>query len=213
MNKFHRHLNIPNLIPNVDFSQWDTNDCKWHEFHKNLTFLELNNPNIEPWLNSMGMTSDWIEVFYTPPNSSGVIHSDNGLGDDWTKIIYQFGAVGSTMRWWSSTKTFNLVPGVEDYIRDNMEDFKGIPGEEVPGDSVECHYNGEVLISWEKDATMIYESEIGQASLANTGPLHSSYNPTNEKRFVVTIGLFDMNTYERLLWHDVLSKMEVKKND
>jgi hypothetical protein len=213
MNKFHRHLNIPNLIPNVDFSQWDTNDCKWHEFHKNLTFLELNNPNIEPWLNSMGMTSDWIEVFYTPPNSSGVIHSDNGLGDDWTKIIYQFGAVGSTMRWWSSTKTFNLVPGVEDYIRDNMEDFKGIPGQEVPGDSVECHYNGEVLISWEKDATMIYEAEIGQASLANTGPLHSSHNPTNEKRFVVTIGLFDMNTYERLLWHDVLSKMEVKKND
>jgi hypothetical protein len=209
MNKFHRHLNIPNLIPNVNFSQWDTTGCKWHEFHKNLTFSELNNPNIEPWLNSMGMTSDWIEVFYTPPNSSGVIHSDNGQGDDWTKIIYQFGAIGSTMRWWSSTKTFNLVPGIEDYIRDNMEDFKGIPGQDAPGDSVECHYSGEVLISWEKDATIIYEAEIGQASLANTGPLHSSYNPTNEKRFVVTIGLSDINTYQRLLWDDVLSKMGV----
>lgn len=207
MNRFHRHLNIPDLIPKINFSQWETDGYQWHEFHKNLTFSELGNPKIEEWLKSLGITSHWIEVFYTPPNSSGIIHSDNGMGDDWTKIIYQFGAKGSTMRWWNSTNAFQLTPEVEQYIMDNMKNIKGVPGKNSIGDNVDCHYSEKVLMSFEKDATIVYEAEIGQASLANTGPLHSSYNPTNEKRFVVTIGLFDKNR-QRLLWDDVIVKMK-----
>lgn len=207
MTKFHKSLNIPDLIPRIDFSRWKTDGFQWHEFHKNLTFADLGNPKIETWLNYMDITSNWIEVFYTPPNSSGIIHSDNGMGDDWTKIIYQFGAKGSTMRWWKSDNVFQLVPGMEQYIMDNMENIKGVPGKDVLGDSVDCHYSQKVLMSFEKDATIVYEAEIGEASLANTGPLHSSYNPTNEKRFVVTIGLFD-RAGNRLLWDDVLSRME-----
>jgi hypothetical protein len=216
MNKFHRHLNIPDYIPNVNFSQWETEGYSWHQFHKELTFEDLGNPNIEPWLNSLGITSYWMEVFYTPPHSSGIIHSDNGRGDDWPKIIYQFGAKGSTMRWWKSSKAFNLVPEMEQYIKENFDDVKGIPGKDSAGDSVECHYDSEVLMALEKDSTIVYETEIGQASLINTGPLHSSYNPTDEKRFVVTIGLFDKEIKKpinhineiRALWDDVVPKME-----
>lgn len=207
MNRFHRYLNIPDYIPKVDFSQWKTDGFQWHEFHKNLTLDDLGNQKIAGLLNRLRMESHWIEVFYTPPNSSGVIHSDNGRGDDWTKIIYQFGAKGSTMRWWESESTFHLVPGMEQYMMDNMEGFNGVPGKDVLGDNIDCHYSQQVLISLEKDAKLVYEAEIGQASLANTGPLHSSYNPTNEKRFVITIGLFDMNG-NRLLWDDVLTKMD-----
>ena len=207
MNRFHRHLNIPNCIPKVNFSQWETDGFQWHEFHKNLTLDDLGNRKISQLLSDLHMESDWIEVFYTPPNSSGIIHSDNGFGEDWTKIIYQFGAKGSTMRWWNSTNTFQLVPGMEKYIMDNIEGIKGIPGKDVLGDSIDCHYSQKVLMTFEKDAKIVYEAEIGQASLANTGPLHSSYNPTNEKRFVITIGLFDMNG-KRLVWDDVLTRME-----
>jgi hypothetical protein len=207
MNKFHRYLNIPNYIPRIDFSQWKTDGFQWHEFHKNLSLDDLGNLKIARFLDRLGMSSDWIEVFYTPPNSSGIIHSDNGLGDDWAKIIYQFGAKGSTMRWWTSENSFQLVPGMENYIMENMEEVKGVPGKDVLGDDIDCHYSQKVLMSFEKDATMVYEAEIGQASLANTGPLHSSYNPTNEKRFVVTIGLFD-KCGNRLLWDDVLTRMD-----
>lgn len=207
MNRFHKYLNIPNYIPRIDFSQWQTDGFQWHEFHKNLSLDDLGNLKIARFLDRLDMSSDWIEVFYTPPNSSGIIHSDNGLGDDWTKIIYQFGAKGSTMRWWTSENSFQLVPGMENYIMENMEEVKGVPGKDVLGDDIDCHYSQKVLMSFEKDATMVYEAEIGQASLANTGPLHSSYNPTNEKRFVVTIGLFD-KCGNRLLWDDVLTRMD-----
>lgn len=212
MNKFHRHLNIPDdLVPKIDFSQWKTDGYQWHEFHKNLSFSQLGNPKIEKWLKSLGISSYWIEVFYTPPNSSGIIHSDNGMGEDWTKIIYQFGAKGSTMRWWNSSNVFQLSPETEQYIKDNMKNIKGVPGKDAFGDNVDCHYSQKVLMSFEKDATMVYESEIGKASLVNTGPLHSSYNPTNEKRFVVTIGLFNksFDAYsERLLWDNAIIKMK-----
>jgi hypothetical protein len=167
----------------------------------------LGNPKIEEWIYFMGMTSDWIEVFYTPPLSSGVIHTDNGSGDYWTKIIYQFGAKNSTMRWWESTKPFRLVPGVEKYLDENIKDFKNVTEPNSPSDDLECHYSQQVFLSLEKDAKIIHEVEIGEASLVNTGILHSSYNPTTEKRFVVTIGLFDRYG-ERLLWDDVLTKMK-----
>jgi hypothetical protein len=133
------------------------------------------------------------------------------MGEDWTKIIYQFGAKGSTMRWWNSTNIFQLSPETEQYIKDNMKNIKGVPGKDAFGDNVDCHYSQKVLMSLEKDATLVYEAEIGKASLVNTGPLHSSYNPTNEKRFVVTIGLFNksFDAYsERLLWDNAIVKMK-----
>ncbi len=50
-NKYHRGLNIPEYIPNVDFNQWNIDGCTWVDFHKTLKFNQLNNDKIEPWLN------------------------------------------------------------------------------------------------------------------------------------------------------------------
>ena len=77
-------------------------------------------------------------------------------------------------------------------------------------------FDSEVLMALEQDSTIVHEVEIGQASLINTGPLHSSHNPTNESRFVVTIGLFDKLTEtplqyindNRMVWDDVVIRME-----
>jgi hypothetical protein len=52
----------------------------------------------------------------------------------------------------------------------------------------------------------LYEAEIGSASLANVGVLHSSHNPTNEKRFVVTVALFDF-VGNRILWDDAIERL------
>ena len=43
--------------------------------------------------------------------------------------------------------------------------------------------------------------------IVNVGQLHSSHNPTLEKRFVVTLALFHLNGH-RLLWSDALKKFE-----
>jgi hypothetical protein len=53
---------------------------------------------------------------------------------------------------------------------------------------------------------MLYEAEINSASLANVGILHSSHNPTNEKRFVITVALFDF-AGNRILWEDAVQRL------
>lgn len=175
MNRYHRKLDILEYFPDVDFTQWNTDGCEWKDFHKTLKFNQLNNSKIEPWLNSLGLTSKWIEVFYTPPFSKGIIHSDNCLYEEWTKIIFQFGAPHSTMRWWDSDKTNKIITN-----------------------------DDELLIAEENNSILKYEIPITTAGLVNIGPLHSSYNPTSDSRFVITLALFDTN-YKRILWDDAVN--------
>ena len=81
------------------------------------------------------------------------------------------------------------------------------------GDRNDNHYHGRVLMSYENDAKLEYEAEIGTCSLVNVGPLHSSYNPTNERRVVITVALFTPSG-DRILWDDALERLSpyVKEN-
>lgn len=187
INKYHRELSIPEYIPNVDFSQWNTANCKWIDFHKTLQFSQLNNDKIEPWLNSLGLTSRWIEVFYTPPNDKGIIHSDNSTYQDWAKLIFQYSAFGSKMRWWESNKT-KVV---------------GTSTQTVTCDRQGPQYQDDLLVAYDDDCKLVHEVELNTMGLINAGPLHSSYNPTSEQRFVITIALFDINN-QRVLWDDAV---------
>ena len=42
--------------------------------------------------------------------------------------------------------------------------------------------------------------------LVNVGKLHSPHNPTNEKRFVITLAVFDLYG-KRLLWDEAVDKL------
>jgi len=174
MNRYHRFLDIRDYIPNIDTSKYQTEGMRWPEFHKQLQFKDLGNDKILPWLNSLGFTSHWIEFFYTPPHDDGVIHSDNVYYADWAKLIFQFGAKGSTMRWWTSNEIINHDTG-----------------------------QGKILISKPENSTLQYEVEIGTSSLVNVGPLHSSHNDTNQPRFAITLALFHLDK-KRVLWEDAL---------
>jgi hypothetical protein len=203
MNRYHRFLNISNYIPNIDTLNINTENLKWAEFHKSLQFSELNNPKIEPWLNSMGMTSRWIEFFYTPPKDDGIIHSDNVHWSEWAKLIFQYGAEGSTMRWWSSPFVIPISTSIEEI----SEEFVPEVSEYKIGDRNNDHYHGMVNVSKEEFSTIEYEAEVGKCSLVNVGPLHSAHNPTNDRRFSITIALFDLKTGDRILWDDALNKL------
>jgi len=201
-NRYHKFLNLSDCIPNVDFSHLDTDGYRWVEFHKTLKLTELNNPKFLNLLHSLKMTSYWIEVFYTPPKEDGVIHSDNTESKDWAKIVFQYGAKESTMRWWTSDKTFNLSTSLDQISKDEIPEMEKISTKDRTTD----HYHGRILVSYEKDAKLEYEAEIGSASLVNVGPLHSSHNPTDEKRFVITVALFDFDG-NRILWDDALERL------
>jgi hypothetical protein len=202
MNRYHRYLNIDSYRPTIDFSKIETGDKKWVEFHKTLELNELNNPDFVNWLHSLGMTSYWIELFYTPPGEDGCIHSDNIEWKDWAKIVFQYGAIGSTMRWWTSEKTYNISTSLNQVSENQISEVK----EFDIGDRTDDHYHGQVMFSHEKDAILQYEAEINNASLVNVGPLHSSHNPTEDKRFVITVALFDFEG-RRILWDEAVEKL------
>jgi hypothetical protein len=202
MNRYHRYLDLESFRPRVNFSKVQTGDMKWLEFHKTLTLDQLRNPGLVRLLKSLGMTSYWIEVFYTPPGQDGIIHSDNTEWQEWAKIVFQYGAKGSTMRWWTST-----------YVADLSTSIDQIPGEDIPEildyrvmDRTTDHYHGRIMASRVEDATLQYEAEIGSSSLVNVGALHSSHNPTDDKRFVITVALFDLKG-NRILWDDALHRL------
>ena len=142
------------------------------------------------FLRSLGLGSTWIEVFYTPPKQNGIIHSDNPDKTEWSKLYFQFGAKGSSMRWWDS---------------DNVREVSTASGD--GGDRTKRHYHGQVLIADEQDSSIIHEADLQSPHIVNVGQLHSSHNPTLEKRFVVTLALFHLNGH-RLLWSDALKKFE-----
>ena len=203
-NKYHRNLDLPNYVPNVDFSQWESDGYKWLEFHKTLKLHQLNNQQFVDFLQSLGMTSFWIEVFYTPPGEDGIIHSDNTEWEDWAKIIFQYGAKGSTMRWWNSTNVLNLSTSIKQISEKTVTEISEYKNRKY--DRTADHYHGRIFYSHEKDSTLLHEAEIGSASLANVGVLHSSHNPTNEKRFVITVALFDLNG-NRILFDDAVQRL------
>ena len=194
MNRYYKKLNFPSeLIPDIDTSQWDTEGYSWIQFHKVLKPHQLKNDKFIECLKSLGMCSRWIEVFYTPPGQDGVIHSDNTDWLDWTKIYFQYGAVGSTMRWWESDKTVEYSTATGKYIKNCR-------------DRTEEHYHGQVLVAQEEDSTIVHEADLQSPYLVNVGKLHSSHNPTKEKRFALTVALYDLNG-GRVLWDDAISRL------
>jgi hypothetical protein len=210
INRYHRYLDIPNYIPSFDPSRWNTDGYSWVQFIKNLTFEDLGNSKIEPWLNSLGIMGDWLTLWYTPPRENGVIHADTIDGEDWAKIIFQYGAKGSTMRWWSSTNVADISTSIKEMI---IESNQSEIGKQIAKSGYEekdrtmDNYQGRVLASRDEDATLLYEAEINIASLTNVGILHSSHNPTDERRFVITIALYDLQTEERILWDDAYQRL------
>jgi hypothetical protein len=178
-NRYHRYLNIPSeYTPNIDFSTINTDGLDWIKFHRSIGIDGLNNPKIIKWLSSLDLTTQWVEAFYTPSHDKSIIHSDTPNWQEWAKIIFQYSAKGSTMRWWTS---------------DTIQ-------------SVKSAYGHPFFHSHENDAKLEYEVEISQPSLLNVGPLHSSHNPTDEKRFTATIALFHFDG-TRVLWDEAVEKL------
>lgn len=205
MNRYHRFLDISDCIPNVDFTQWNIESVsEWAQFHKTLTLEDLNNSNLLQMLEKLNMSSGWIEVFCTPPNSSGVIHSDSPIGEEWSKLIFQYTAPGSKMRWWTSEKIHIVSTDLTEVSTDQISDIENYVG----GDRSGGHYHGKIQVAYESDSTLDYEVEVGLCSLINIGPLHSSYNPTDEHRLVVTVALFDASSGRRILWDEALDRMK-----
>ena len=191
MNTYCRQLNFSqDLYPKIDLSKYNTDGYTWATFHKILSPLELNNNYLFEYLESLGLCCKFIEFFYSPPKSDGIIHCDNTDFIQYTKIYFQIGAEGSTLRWWNSKKITRVSTTIGG--EDGKTDYSS--------------HAVDILVSDEEDAEIIYEKDLTLPHLVNVGKLHSPHNPTNEKKFVVTMALSDLNG-KRLLWDEAVEKL------
>lgn len=131
------------------------------------------------WLDSLGLKSIHTEAFYTAPNDKIFIHCDTPEIDNHVKINFTWGSELSTTRWW------RLKEGSE-YQKSNVED------------------GGGILLAQEKDCDLLYEQVINKPSLINAGVLHSTYNPTNEGRWTLSLVIAEKEKQELLHWNDAL---------
>jgi len=131
------------------------------------------------WLDSLGLRSIHTEAFYTAPNDKIFIHCDTPEIDNHVKINFTWGPNESTTRWWK------LKEG-KDYKRSNVED------------------GGGILLAQEADCDLLYEQVINKPSLINAGVLHSTYNPTVEGRWTLSLVISEKEKEELLHWNDAL---------
>jgi len=135
--------------------------------------------HILKWLDSLGLWSIHTEAFYTAPNDKIFIHCDTPEIDNHVKINFTWGSELSTTRWWK------LKEGSE-YQTSNVKD------------------GGGILLAQEKDCDLLYEQVINKPSLLNVGILHSTYNPTNEGRWTLSLVIAEKEKQELLRWNDAL---------
>lgn len=98
MNKYCAYLNIPVSLFKEGIDPLQFPKTK----HFNLDKNEVISDDLQNWFSNLILEIYLVEVFYTPPNTTGKIHIDS-VGGDFTKLNWQFGGKDSMMNWYSET--------------------------------------------------------------------------------------------------------------
>jgi|Laugresbdmm110sd_1035091.scaffolds.fasta_scaffold132152_2 hypothetical protein len=180
-NVYHRYVDIP-CDPKIDlFSRTDYDPMYYR--HVKVEKEEIN-PELIDWFKQFDIQFVWFEAFYTPPYGGKIpIHTDTAEYSDVVKINWTFGAPGSELMWWE------------------VKDPKHLG-------SFETEFGAKYLTAEEKHCRLLYKKEIKQPSLVNIGVLHSTWNPTAEGRWTLSLPLIDMYSPERLRWNDAIERFE-----
>lgn len=147
------------------------------EIHR-LSQMDLD-PRLLVFLGRHRLSINHLEIFYTPPRTSGPIHVDGESSSiQHTKMNFVYGARGSYMRWYQT-----IDPGMQPRtVRTEIGTTSRIFH---PGDTRE-----------------IFRAEIGCPSIINAGIPHNVENPTDEQRWCLSLVL--RNSNGRLSWNDAL---------
>ena len=180
-NSYHRYLDI-SVKPNIDlFAKTDYDPDTY--CHIKIDDDQIN-PELVKRLKEFGLAFWFVEAFYTPPNGGKLpIHTDTAFLCDVVKVNWTYGAPGSKTIWWQS-----------------IDENKITKHETVLG--------AEYLTIEEQYCKKLYEAEINQPSLLNVGQFHSTWNPTTEKRWTLSLPIVDINTNERISWTDAISRFQ-----
>lgn len=194
-NTYHRYLNLPFELTKPAIAYSGELEHPKHE-----VLDDYEDENIMPFLHSLGLKCNHIEVFYTPPHGGELpIHTDLPALDDRTKINLTWAPDDSTIRWWKARDENDIIntgkmnaSGAQEIIDAQYDEF-----------SEAEHQN---LIAYEKDCDMVWEANTNRVSLCNVGQLHSTYNPGDFGRWTLCFHISKGPTF--LPWADALVEFE-----
>jgi hypothetical protein len=158
INNYHRYLNLPFEVarPKIFNEQSD--------IVKHLVVNELNYPDMDNFLFSLGLNCGCIECFYTPPYGKVPIHTDHADYTNHVKINVSWGPEEGVIQWWKSSIVEEKV------INGDTENTSAY------------HHN---LWAKEEDCQLLYEVNTNRPSLVNVGVLHGTNNPTPYGRWTL----------------------------
>jgi hypothetical protein len=128
--------------------------------------LDMIHPAMREWLDSLGITVPWIEIFYRKSGQHGGVHTDSIPGD-FTKINWIYGGKNSKMIWYKITdpKALDRKPNTT---------------------SVETNYIAYAM----SEVSPVYAEELLGAYLLQVGVPHIVLNP-REDRYCLCFVLAD----------------------
>lgn len=180
-NIYHRFLDIP-VDPGVNLFNRTDYDPMFYR-HVKLDKEEIN-PELVKWFERLGINFYWFEAFYTPPFGGKIpIHTDTPEVCDVVKVNWTYGAPGSKLLWWE--------PKDPKYV-----------------DSFHTEFGAQYLTAKEKHCRKIFEVEVKKPSLVNIGAFHSTYNPTEEGRWTLSLPLMDSSGTRRLVWREAVEQLQ-----
>lgn len=180
-NTFHRFLNIP-IDPQINLFKRTDYDPMFYR-HIEVDPADVN-PDLVKWFENIGIKFHLFEAFYTPPFGGKIpIHTDTPEVCDVVKINWTYGAPGSKLLWWE--------PKDIKYI----DDFK-------------TEFGNQYLTAKQKHCKKLFEVEVKKPSLVNIGRFHSTYNPTEEGRWTLSLPLVNLENTRRLEWSEAVNILE-----
>ena len=180
-NNFCLNLDLPVTIDLSEFDRIKSTDINCTIFNQFDLSLDKN---LNEFLKKYRLEICHSEVFYTPPNTTTVIHIDSDDIASKAKINYVFGASGSQMQWFNP-KDSTIVPGLKKTVIDTYY----------------YYYNND-------QCDLIYSAEVAQPSMVEVGVAHNVVNNTNEPRWCLSYMMYDPYQKTRSSWADVHERLQ-----
>jgi hypothetical protein len=175
MNNYCTYLNLPFPLFKESVDPFQLQKLRHFKLDKD----EVVNDDLQNWFTSLKLEIHIVEVFYTPPNTTGTIHIDS-IGGDYTKLNWQFGGKNSVMNWYSTNKLIapanKVTPIGSKYTR------------------FEQH-----------EVTKVHSQYIQNPSLIQVGVPHNIENFSEDRWVVSVVYKYPSAIYRRPTWTESLS--------
>jgi hypothetical protein len=179
MTIYAQDLKFPFDTDMRNLAERECDPTRVHQFRVPTELLDIR---VLELLKDRNIVLSHVEAFHTPANGLLSLHVDGPEINNNSKINWCYGARGSKMMWWRMKK--GVVPT-------------------LMNTSIGTRY----LKMEPKDCIPVHSAAIIGPTLVNAGVPHSVFNPTSERRWVLSLVLWDAMSRSPLQMEDAVQRL------